>query len=84
MAQGMTVPTGTKLLAAISDKERSPGITFIALSRNMDVNELLIGNAISLERLTTEITRSEAFKSRRREDERLTQLQQETIALYLL
>jgi len=83
-AQGMTVPTGTKLSVVLGDKERCTGITYVAVSRNEDLSDLCIGNGICIARFTTEIAKSEAFKARRCEDGRLQQLQDATRSFYSL
>ena len=82
-AQGVTVKKGTKLFVDLGDKERATGITYVGLSRNEDIEDLCIGKAISLERLTSKL-QSKALAIRLLEDERLSNLCEQTKRYYNL
>jgi len=81
-AQGMTVPNGTKLYAVLGDKERSAGLTYVALSRNENMQDLCIGNGLSFDRISSDISNSVALQSRRREDQRLELITERTKTFY--
>jgi len=82
-AQGVTVKKGTKLFVDLGDKERTTGVTYVGLSRNEDIEDLCIGNAITLERLTSKL-QSKALAIRLLEDERLSRLCEQTKRYYNL
>ena len=65
----MTIPG----LVAISlgDVEKEHGLTFVALYRSTDVDNVFLGAGCSLERLTTKISSGYKLKQRIVEDNRL-------------
>ena len=71
-AQGLTCRHN--VYAVIGDKEKTTGLTYVILSRNLDIKQLCIGDGITLERLTTTISGSKALKLRLQEDTRLHEL----------
>ena len=76
----MTIPG----LVAISlgDVEKEHGLTFVALSRSTDINNVFLGAGRSLERLTTKISSGYKLKQRIVEDNRLQLLYDQTRAYY--
>ena len=81
-AQGMTVKKGTKLFVVLGEKEKASGISYVGVSRNEDIEDLCIGNAITLDRITDKIQSSKSLKIRLLEDERLNGLNKKTKEFY--
>ena len=71
-SQGMTI--NTILSYNLGDKEPEAGLTYVALSRMTDVNNLYIDKGCSLERLTTTIAKNKKMAVRLCEDVRLENL----------
>lgn len=82
-AQGMTVRRGEKLFVVLGDSERTNGITYVGLSRNEEINDVCIGNAITLDRITVKI-QSKSLRIRLIEDKRLCDLSEGTKIFYNL
>jgi hypothetical protein len=53
-SQGMTIPG--HVAVSLGDCEKEHGLTFVALSRSTDVNDVFLGPGCSLERLTAKIS----------------------------
>ena len=79
-AQGLTCRTN--VFAVIGDHEKSSGLTYVVTSRNTEVEQLCIGKALSLDRLTTEISKSKSLQVRLLEDNRLRELWRRTKTFY--
>jgi hypothetical protein len=71
-AQGMTTPG--KVFAPFAVSEKSSGLSYVALSRLTDWNNLCIGKSIPLDRLTTKIRNCKGLLPRINEDNRLRDL----------
>ena len=71
-AQGMTCRHN--VYAVIGDSEKTTGLTYVILSRNTNIEQLCIGDGITLQRLTTTISGSKALKLRLKEDKRFHDL----------
>ena len=78
----MTI-TGPVALS-LGDAEKEHGLTFVALSRSTDINNVLFRSGCSLERITTKISRGFKLKQRLLEDIRLQMLYESTLAFYEL
>ena len=81
-SQGMTI-TGLVALS-LGDAEKEHGLTFVALSRSTDINNVFLGAGCSLERITTKISSGFKLKQRLVEDSRLQMLYENTLAFYEL
>ena len=81
-SQGMTI---TGLIAlSLGEKEKEHGLTFVALSRATDINNVFLGAGCSLERLTKTISKGVKLKQRLVEDRRLNELYELTLEFYNL
>jgi hypothetical protein len=79
-AQGLTCRIN--VFAVIGQHEKATGLTYVVTTRNTAVELLCIGNAISLERLTTEISKSKSLQNRILEDDRLRERWRQTLEFY--
>ena len=75
-AQGLTC--SSKIVVVISDKEKNVGITYVQLSRCTDINNLCLLKAVTLERMTTGISKSQSLRFRLIEENRLISLWKKT------
>ena len=66
------------------DSEKEHGLTFVALSRATDINNVFLGAGCSFERITTKISSGFKLKQRLVEDIRLQSLYENTLAFYEL
>ena len=73
----------TKLFVVFGENEKTNGITYVGLSRNEDINDVCIGNAITLDRITEKI-QSKSLRIRLLEDKRLCDLSEGTKIFYNL
>ena len=81
-AQGMTCEN--KVFSEIREKERSNGLTYVQLSRCTRMDNLCIGRAVSFERLSLDISKTQSLRKRLVEEERLVSLWNDTRAFYNL
>jgi hypothetical protein len=79
-AQGMTI--STKLRYDLGKSEPEAGITYVALSRVTDINNICIGNGCTLDRYTKCIQSNKKLSIRILEDVRLNKLADETIVYF--
>ena len=79
----MTVRRGEKLFVVLGENEKTNGITYVGLSRNEEINDVCIGNAITLDRITEKI-QSKSLRIRLLEDKRLCDLSEGTKIFYNL
>jgi hypothetical protein len=63
-----------KVAYDLGKSEKEAGLTYVALSRITDVNNLLINNGCSFDRLTSTISKNKKLINRLKEDERLKEL----------
>lgn len=75
-SQGMTITDA--VMVNLGNTERDHGCSYVALSRVTSVTNLCIGPGVTLERLTTAISKGKKLKDRLIEDERLKRLCDET------
>jgi ATP-dependent exoDNAse (exonuclease V) alpha subunit len=68
-SQEMTIPGLLAIL--LGDVEKVRGLTFVALSRSTDVNNVFLGPGCPFERLTTRISSDIKLRQRLVEDDRL-------------
>ena len=79
-SQGLTIKG---LLAYFLGKEvKEHGLTYVAFSRILAIEQLFVGQGFSLNRLTTDISKGCKLKKRLEEDERLQMLYEETKRFY--
>jgi hypothetical protein len=71
-AQGMTI--SGQVFAPFAESEKSSGLSYVALSRLTEWNNLCIGKSIPLDRLTTKIRNCKGLLPRIHEDNRLRDL----------
>jgi hypothetical protein len=67
------------LLVNLPKKEKSHGLTYVTLSRVTNIRDLCFPLGVSYERLTKDITKPDSFSLRRKEEERLERLCNDTI-----
>lgn len=79
-SQGMTIQG--LVAVSLGDCEKEHGLTFVALSRSTDIDNVFLGAGCSLERLTTKISNGLKLKQRLVEDTRLQLLFDQTCAYY--
>ena len=79
-SQGMTIRGLVSV--SLGDSEKEHGLTFVALSRATDINNVFLGAGCSLERITTKISSGFKLKQRLVEDIRLQSLYENTLAFY--
>jgi hypothetical protein len=79
-SQGLT----TKGLLAyfLGADEKEHGLTYVAFSRILAIDQMFVGQGCSLDRLTTEISKGFKLKKRLEEDDRLQILYEETKRFY--
>ncbi len=87
LAWGLTVwkaqmAITTKLGYELGTKEPEAGLTYVALSRMTNIENLFIGGGCSLARLTTTIRNNKKLKYRLDEDQRLLIASTDTIAYF--
>jgi hypothetical protein len=79
-SQGLTIKG---LLAYfLGNEEKEDGLTYVAFSRILAIEQMFIGQGFSLDRLTTEISKGYKIKKRLEEDDRLQMLYEETKRFY--
>jgi hypothetical protein len=75
-SQGLTIKG---LLAYfLGNEEKEQGLSYVALSRILAIEQMFVGQGFSLDRLTTEISKGYKLKKRLQEDDRLQMLYEET------
>jgi len=67
-----------KVIITMSDKEKTVGLTYVQLSRCTEIENLCIGQAVTLQRLTYDIAKSRPLQQRLQEETRLKQLWEAT------
>jgi hypothetical protein len=81
-SQGLTIKG---LLAYFLGKEeKEHGLTYVAFSRILAIEQMYVGQGFSLDRLTTDISKGFKLKKRLQEDDRLQMLYEETKLFYNL
>jgi hypothetical protein len=81
-SQGLTIKG---LLAYFLGKEeKEHGLTYVAFSRILAIEQMYVGQGFSLDRLTTDISKGFKLKKRLEEDDRLQMLYEETKLFYNL
>ena len=75
-AQGMTI--STKLGYELGNTEPEAGLTYVALSRMTEIQNLYIGRGCTLDRLTKTIQKNSKLQVRLAEDRRLLELANQT------
>ena len=66
----------------LGDSEKEHGLSYVALSRATDINNVYISGRCSLDRLTTKISAGKKLQERLLEDERLNNLYQTTLDFF--
>ncbi len=65
-------------------EEKEHGLTYVAFSRILAIEQMYVGQGFSLDRLTTDISKGFKLKKRLEEDDRLQMLYEETKLFYNL
>ena len=66
----------------LGKEEKEHGLTYVAFSRILAIEQMFVGQVFSLDRLTTDISKGYKLKKRLEEDERLQMLYEETKRFY--